>query len=106
VNRKNLNILISILAAGLFICVVFLAHQHIQINSLHDQLAVHTEHFLQIEQAIKLDKKKRLSGNRTTPDSLDPGIYTLDLDVVDDQRDLEQGLYDLSRHIYCRGGRS
>ncbi len=92
-NRKNLNILISILAAGLFICVVFLAHQHIQISSLHDQLAVHTEHFLQIEQAIKLDKKKRLSGNRTTPDSLDPGIYTLDLDIIDDRRDLEQKAY-------------
>jgi len=49
--------------------------------------------FLQIEQAIKLDKKKRLSGNRTTPDSLDPGIYTLDLDIIDDQRDLEQEAY-------------
>ena len=92
-NAKNLNILISILVAGLFICVVFLARQHIQINSLHDQLAIHTEHFFQIEQAIKLDKKKRLSGNRTIPDSLDPGIYTLDLDIVDDQRDLEQDGY-------------
>ena len=92
-NAKNLDILISILVAGLFSCVVFLARQNIQINSLHDQLAIHTEHFFQIEQAIKLDKKKRLSGNRTTPDSLDPGIYTLDLDIVDDQRDLEQDAY-------------
>ncbi len=92
-KAKNLNILISILVAVLFICIVFLAHQHIQIKSLHDQLAVHTEHFLQIEQAIKLDQKKRLSGNRTTPDSLDPGIYTLELDFVDDQQNVEQDAY-------------
>jgi len=93
VKTKNLNILIFILVAVLFICIVFLAHQHIQIKSLHDQLAVHTEHFLQIEQAIKLDQKKRLSGNRTTPDSLRTGIYTLELDFVDDQQNVEQDAY-------------
>ena len=92
-KTKNLNILNSVLVAGLLICGGFLVHQHIQIKSLHDQLAVHTAHILQVEQAVKLDKKKRLSGNRITPDSLDPGIYTLDLDIVDDQRDLEQDAY-------------
>ena len=75
---------------GLLICGGFLLHQHIQIKSLHDQLAVHTAHILQVEQTIKLDKKKRLSGNRITPDSLRPGIYTLELDFVDDQRNVEQ----------------
>ena len=92
-KTKNLNILISVLVAGLLICGGFLVHQHFQVKSLNDQLAVHTEHILQIEQAIKLDKKKRLSGNRITPDSLRPGIYTLDLDIVDDQRDAEQDAY-------------
>ena len=92
-NAKNLNILISVLAAGLLICAGFLVHQHFQVKSLHDQLALNTEHILQIEQAIKLDKKKRLSGNRTTPDSLRPGIYTLELDFVDDQQNVEQDTY-------------
>ncbi len=92
-NTKNLNILISVLAAGLMICAGFLVHQHYQVNSLHDQLAVHTEHILQIEQAIKLDRKKRLTGNRTTPDSLRSGIYTLELNFVDDQHNAEQDTY-------------
>ncbi len=90
---KNLDILISVLTAGLLICIGFLVHQHYQVNSLNDQLAVHTEHILQIEQAVKLDKKKRLSGNRTTPDSLRPGIYTLELDFVDDEQDLRSDAY-------------
>jgi len=93
VKIKNLDILISVLAAGLLICIGFLVHQHYQFKSLNDQLAVHTEHILQIEQAIKLDKKKRLSGNRTIPDSLRPGIYTLELDFVDDLRNAEQHAY-------------
>jgi len=93
VKIKNLDILISVLAAGLLICIGFLVHQHYQVKSLNDQLAVHTEHILQIEQAIKLDKKKRLSGNRTTPDSLRPGIYTLELDFVDDQHNFGQHAY-------------
>ncbi len=92
-KTKNLNILISILAAGLLICGGFLVHQHIQIKSLHDQLAVHAAHILQVEQTIKLDKKKRLSRNRITPDSLRPGIYTLELDFVDDQHNVEQDAY-------------
>lgn len=89
-KTKNLNILISVLVTGLLICGGFLVHQHIQINSLHEQLAVHTAHILQVEQTIKLDKKKRLSGNRITPDSLHPGIYTLELDFADDQHNAEQ----------------
>jgi hypothetical protein len=93
VKTKNLNILISVLAAGLLIGGGFLVHQHIQIKSLHDQLAVHTAHILQIDQAIKLDKRKRLSGNRTTPDSLRPGIYTLELDFVDEQHNFGQDPY-------------
>jgi hypothetical protein len=93
VKTKNRNILISVLVAGLLICGGFLVHQHIQIKSLRDQLAVHTAHILQVEQAIKLDKKKRLSGNRITPHSLRPGIYTLELDFVDDQRNAEQDAY-------------
>lgn len=92
-KTKNLNIMIPVLVAGLLICAGFLVHQHIQIKSLHDQLAVHTAHILQIDQAIKLDKRKTLSGNRTTPDSLRPGIYTLELDFVDDQRNSEQDAY-------------
>ncbi len=92
-KTKKLNILIPVLVAGLLICAGFLVHQHIQIKSLHDQLAVHNEHILQVEQAIKLDKKKRLSGDRTTPDSLRPGIYTLELDFVDDQHNAEQDAY-------------
>ncbi len=92
-NTKILNISIAVLAAGLMICAGFLVHQHDQVNSLHDQLAVHTEHILQIEQAIKLDKKKRLTGNRTTPDSLRSGIYTLELNFVDDQHNAEQDTY-------------
>jgi len=93
VNTKNLNILISVLVAGLLICAGFLVHQHFQVKSLNDQLEVHTEHILQIEQAIKLDKVKRLSGNRIMPDSLRPGIYTLESDFVDDQRNAEQDAY-------------
>jgi len=93
VKTKNLNILISVLVAGLLICGGFLVHQHIQIKSLHVQLAVHTAHILQVEQIIKLDKKKRLSGNRITPDSLRPGIYTLESDFVDDQCNAEQDGY-------------
>jgi len=93
VKTKTLDILISVLAAGLLTCAGFLVHQHYQIKSLNDQLAVHTEHILQLEQAIKLDKKKRLSGNRTTPDLLRPGIYTLELDFVDDQQNVEQDTY-------------
>jgi hypothetical protein len=93
VKTKNLDILIPVLVAGLLICAGFLVHQHFQFKSLNEQLTVHTEHILQIEQAIKLDKEKRLSGNRTTPDSLRTGIYTLDLDIVDDQHDLEQDTY-------------
>ena len=92
-KTKNLNILISVLVAGLLICSGFLVNQHLQIKSLHDQLAVHTAHILQVEQAIKLDKKKRLLGNRITPDSLRPGIYTLELDFVDDQNNAEQDTY-------------
>ena len=92
-KTKNLNILISTLAAGLLICGGFLVHQHIQIKSLHDQLAVHTAHILQVEQAVKLDKKKRLPGNRITAHSLRPGIYTLELDFVDDQHNAEQDAY-------------
>ena len=92
-KTKNLNILISVLVAGLLICAGILAHQYFQIESLNDQLAVHTEHISQVEQAIKLDKKKRLSGNRTTPDSLRPGIYTLELDSVDEQSNVEQDAY-------------
>ena len=92
-KTKNLNILISVLVAGLLICGGFLVRQHIQIKSLHDQLAVHTAHILQVEQTIKLDKKKRLSGNRITPDLLRPGIYTLELDFVDDQHNVEQDAY-------------
>ena len=92
-KTKKLNILIPVLVAGLLICAGFLVHQHIQIKSLHDQLAVHNEHILQVEQAIKLDKKKRLSGDRTTPDSLRPGIYTLELDFVDEQHNFGQDPY-------------
>ena len=92
-KTKNLNILISVLVAGLLICGGFLVRQHFQVKSLHDQLAVHTAHILQLEQAIKLDKKKRLLGNRITPDSLRPGIYTLELDFVDDQNNAEQDTY-------------
>jgi len=93
VKAKNVDILIPVLVAGLLICAGFLVHQHFQFKSLNEQLAVHTEHILQIEQAIRLDKEKRLSGNRTTPDSLRTGIYTFDLDIVDDLLDLEQDTY-------------
>jgi len=93
VKTKNLNILIPVLFAGLLVCGGFLVHQHIQIKSLHDQLAVHNEHILQVEQTIKLDKKKRLLGNRTTPDSLRPGLYTLELDFVDEHHDFGQDPY-------------
>ena len=92
-NAKNLNISISVLVAGLLICGGFLVRQHFQVKSLHDQLAVHTAHILQLEQAVKLDKNKRLSGNRITPDLLRPGIYTLELDFVDDQHNAEQDTY-------------
>ncbi len=102
-NAKNLNILISVVAAGLLICASFPVHQHFQVNSLHDQLAVNTEHILQIEQAIKLDKKKRLSANRTTPDSLHPGIYTLELDFVDEQRNFEQETYTIYHVTFTVG---
>ena len=90
---KNLSLLISVLVAGLLICAGLLVHQYSQIKSLNDQLAVHTEHISQVEQVIKLDKKKRLSANRTTPDSLRTGIYTLELDFVDEQRNVEQDAY-------------
>ena len=92
-NAKNLDILISVLVAGLLICGGFLVHQHFHVKSLNDQLAVHTEHILQLEQAMKLDKKKRLLGNRITPDLLRPGIYTLELDFVDGQHNAEQDTY-------------
>ena len=92
-KTKNLNILISVLVAGLLICGGFLVRQHFQVKSLHDQLAVHTAHIVQLEQAIKLDKKKRLSGNRITPDLLRPGIYTLELGFVDDRHNAEQDTY-------------
>ncbi len=92
-NTKHLDILISVLAVSLLICAGFLIHQYFQIKSLNDQLAVHTEHILQVERVIKLDKKKRLSGNRTTPDLLRPGIYTLELDIVDEQLNVEQDTY-------------
>ena len=85
--------MIPVLVAGLLICAGFLVHQYFQIKSLNDQLVVHTEHILQIEQAIKSDKKKRLSGNRTTPDSLRAGIYTLELDFVDEQHNFRQDPY-------------
>ncbi len=103
-KTKNLNILISVLVAGLLICGGFLVHQHMQIKSLRDQLAVHTAHILQVEQTIKLDKKKRLSGNRITPDSLRPGIYTLESDFVDDQHNLEQDAYTIYHVTSIVGG--
>ena len=92
-KTKNLNILISVLVAGLLICAGILAHQYFQIESLNEQLAVHTEHILQVEQAIKLDKKKSLSGNGNSPDLLQSGIYTLELDFIDDQHNFEQDAY-------------
>jgi hypothetical protein len=62
VKIKNLNLLISILVAGLLICAGLLVHQYSQIKSLNDQLAVHTEHISQVEQVIKLDKNKETIG--------------------------------------------